>query len=83
MDKLTFNTHKQFRNLLDAVAADYVSWPSGSDTTRPDNSGLGPSVGDDAAPALLTALGPSVGDDITAPSLTMLGPSVGDDGVPV
>ena len=68
MDNLASGTHKQFRNLLDLT---------GSDATRPDNSGLGPSVGDDADRPMLTALGPSVGDD---PRVTMLGPSVGDDG---
>ena len=44
MDNLASGTHKQFRNLLDAVAA-------GSDATHPDNSGLGPSVGDDGISA--------------------------------
>ena len=38
MDNLASGTHKQFRNLIDLT---------GSDATRPDNSGLGPSVGDD------------------------------------
>ena len=84
MDNLASGTHKQFRNLLDRL--------TGSDATRPDNSGLGPSVGDDGISGLtalgpsvgddsqLTMLGPSVGDDASPPALTMLGPSVGDDG---
>ena len=66
MDNLASGTHKQFRNLIDLT---------GRDATRPDNFGLGPSVGDDAM------LGPSVGDDESSPTLTTLGPSVGDDGV--
>ena len=69
MDNLASDTHMQFRNLLDLI---------GSDAPRPDNSGLGPSVGDDMSP-MLTALGPSVGDDAPNSPLTMLGPSVGDD----
>jgi hypothetical protein len=70
MNNLASGTHKQFKNLLDLTA---------SDAPRPDHSGLGLSVGGDAAPTL-TALGPSVGDDVFgSPRLTVLGPSVGDD----
>ena len=77
MDNLASGT-RRFTNLLDAVAADGMD--------RPDISGLGPSVGDDAdQPARsLTLLGLSVGDDVNSPSppgLTTLGPSVGDDNV--
>ena len=49
--------------ILDKVSGRTLT---GSDATRPDNSGLGPSVGDDASPPALTMLGPSVGDDGTA-----------------
>jgi hypothetical protein len=67
MNYLASNTHKRFRSLLDAVAADYAgSRPSAAGNGMgSDTSDLGPSVGDDKAPS--------------PPSLTMLGPSVGDD----
>ncbi len=54
MDNLASGTDKQFRNLLDAVAADHVG-----------GMGLGPCVGDDGVPPApsLTMLGPCVGDD--------------------
>ena len=88
MDNLTSGTNKQFKNLLDTVAADDVL--TGSEAARSDDSGRGPSVGDDGNPLAptgpsVTILGPSVGDDgnplaPTGPSVTMLGPSVGDDG---
>ena len=73
MDNLASGTNR-FASLLDAVAADGMA----------NISGLGPSVGDDAAPSppgLMMMLGPSVGDDGSppVPALTMLGPSVGDD----
>lgn len=67
MDNLASDTKKQFKNLLDMVAADDVL--TGSNVAHPDDSGLGPSGGDDGNP-----LSP------TGPGLTTLGPSVGDDG---
>ena len=68
MDNLA-GANKQFRNLLDAIAADHVG-------LRPSMgmSSLGPSVGDDITSPVLTALGPCVWDDDIAVSLTMLGP---------
>ena len=77
MDNLASGTNKQFRNLLDEVAADRVESPR--------------SLGDDGL-LTLTALGPSVGDDgghgfvfskeyDSAWTLTALGPSVGDDNI--
>jgi hypothetical protein len=56
MDHLSSGTHKQFKSLIDLVAADH---PGASKAFA-----LGPCVGDDGpvAPSL-TVLGPCVGDD--------------------
>jgi hypothetical protein len=72
----------QFLNLIEAVAERARS----DSVTASEASGiseLGPSVGDDNLPPVVTALGPSVGDDTPqsprTPRLTELGPSIGDD----
>jgi hypothetical protein len=74
MDNLASGTGKQFRNLLDAVAAYSDGIGLGCDELgRPTLRALGPCVGDDDIR----------GDDVFAPAtLTVLGPSVGDDGSP-
>ena len=72
MDNLASGTHKRFKSLLDAVAADDVGLrlSTAGDGMGPDTSRLGPSVGDDSAPSppSVTILGPSVGDGAPPPS---------------
>jgi hypothetical protein len=59
MDRLSPQTRKQFKNLIDLVAPDHLA------VYKP--SALG--VGDDAAKApSITVLGPCVGDDTEVPS---------------
>jgi Chaperone of endosialidase len=56
MIHVSSGTHRQFKSLIDLIAADHLA--------ASNESPLGPSVGDDShgAPAL-TVLGPCVGDD--------------------
>jgi hypothetical protein len=84
MSRAAFNTQKRYQNLFDAIAADQARSLDAASALSRKSFDLGPSVGDDLAPAPgATTLGPSVGDDLApAPGTTALGPSVGDDLAP-
>jgi len=79
MANFASGTYNGLRGLLETVVAD----DSGSKPLIPatDNASvLGPSVGDDAAPAPnITLLGPRVEGGLAKSVLTVLGPCVGDD----
>jgi hypothetical protein len=57
MDHLAYNTCKQFKSLIDLVAADHVGFL----TVLSD---LGPSVNEDTVKTpVITVLGPTIGDE--------------------
>jgi hypothetical protein len=64
MDHLSSGTHKQFKSLIDVIAADPIVAAS-------NESVLGPSVGDDGKAPALTVLGPCVGDDLAGSDIRL------------